>query len=73
MFLIALLQIKCFKNFNSVFLNGDIFFHDADSNIITFLTDDMGFNTVDLNNINLDDDNFDKDDPETINHVRLMT
>ena len=24
-------------------------------------------------NINLDDDNFDVDDPETIIHVRLMT
>ena len=24
-------------------------------------------------NINLDDDNFDADDPETIIHVRLMT
>ena len=52
---------------------GDIFFQDVDSNIITFLMDDMGFNTIDLNNINLgDDNNFDEDDPETINHVRLM-
>ena len=34
----------------------------------------MDFDTIDLNNINLnDDDNFDEDDPETINHVRLMT
>ena len=28
--------------------------------------------SVDLNNINLDDDNFDEDDPEIIIHVRLM-
>ena len=27
---------------------------------------------VDLNNISLDDVNFDEDDPETIIHVRLM-
>ena len=26
----------------------------------------MGFNTIDLNNINLDYDNFNKDDPESV-------
>lgn len=31
----------------------------------------MGFNTITLNNINLDDDNF-AEDPENINHVRLL-
>ena len=33
----------------------------------------MGFNTADINNINLDnnDDAFDEDELETINHVRL--
>ena len=31
-------------------------FHDLDSNIITFLDDDMNFYTTDLNNINLDND-----------------
>ena len=44
---------------SSVFSDGDIFLHDIDSNIITFFSDDMGFGTTDLNNINLDDDNFD--------------
>ena len=36
--------------------------------------DDMGFNTADINNINLDnnDDAFDEDELETINHVRLI-
>ena len=28
--------------------------------------------SVDLNNVNLDDVNFDEDDPETIFHARLM-
>ena len=32
----------------------------------------MGILSADLNNVNLDDINFDKDDPETIDHVRLM-
>ena len=31
----------------------------------------MDVNTIDLNNINLDEDLF-EDDPETIVHVRLM-
>ena len=33
----------------------------------------MVISNIDLNNINLDHDNFDEDDPETIDHVRLMT
>ena len=32
----------------------------------------MGILSVDLNNINLDDGNFDEDDSETITHVRFM-
>ena len=32
----------------------------------------MGFVTVDLNNINVDDNSFDEDDLKTIVHVRLM-
>ena len=53
----------------SAISNGDIFSHDVDSNIITFLSNDMGFPSIELNNVNLDDDNFDEDDPETISHV----
>ena len=36
--------------------------------------DDMGFNTADINNINLDnnDDAFDEDELEIINHARLI-
>lgn len=34
----------------------------------------MAFITTEINNINLgDDDSFDEDDLETINHIRLMT
>ena len=32
----------------------------------------MDLNIIDLNNINLDDDDFHEDDPETIIHVRLI-
>ena len=59
-----------------LFCNDDIFFHDADSNIITFLIDDIntkGFNTKGFHNINLDKNDFDDNDPEINSHVRLMT
>ena len=32
----------------------------------------MGIHSVDLNNINLDNANFYKDDPRTIIHVRIL-
>ena len=32
----------------------------------------MGILSVDLNNINIDDANFDKDDPKTIIHVKPL-
>ena len=32
----------------------------------------MGIFSVDFNNTNLDDTNYDEDDPETIIHVRLL-
>ena len=46
------------KSDNSVFSDDNTFFHDVDPNIITSLSNDMGFNTIGLNNINLDDDNY---------------
>ena len=32
----------------------------------------MGFLSIDLNNNNLDDTNYDEDDPKTIIHARLF-
>ena len=32
----------------------------------------MGIPNIDLNNINLDDTNYDKDDPDSIIYVRLL-
>ena len=56
---------------NSLFSNDKIFFHDVDCNIVAFLPDDMGFNIIDRININQYDD-FDEDNSENINYVRLM-
>ena len=54
------------------FSNVDVVFGDADSNSFTFFSDGIGFNTIDLNNANLDNVNIDEDDPETIIHIRPM-
>ena len=52
--------------------NDDIIFVNEDSNYVTFFSADIGIFSVDLNNINLADFNFDEDDPETIIHVRFL-
>ena len=52
--------------------NDDIIFVNEDSINVTFVSDEMGILSVDLDDINLDDVNFDKDDLETIIHIRLL-
>ena len=32
----------------------------------------MGILNIDLNNVNLDDTNYNEDDPETVIHLRLL-
>ena len=54
---------------NSIFSNGDLFFHEVDPKIFTILSNDMSFNCIDLNNIDLDDGNFDEEDTKTVNHA----
>ena len=62
---------KMIKKVHSFFFaNNDIFFFDEDSGNVTFSSDEMGILCIDLNNVNVDDVNFDEDDPETIIHVR---
>ena len=46
------------KRDNVVFFNGDIDLDDIDSDIVTFFSDGMSLATIDLDNINLDDDNL---------------
>ena len=55
-----------------VFSNDDIDLHYIECHIVTFFCDDMGINTRELCDINLDDDSFDDNDLETIIHFRLM-
>ena len=55
-----------------MFSEDNIIFGDIDCDIVSFFSNDIGFNGINLNNANLDDNNFDDCDPETINQVRLM-
>ena len=41
--------------------------------VMLFNCNEMGILNIDLNCINLGDNNFDKDDPETIIYVRLLS
>ena len=52
--------------------NDHVDLDDIDSDIIIFFGEEVGLNTIDFDDINLDDVNCDGDDPETIIHVRLM-
>ena len=60
------------KLHNALFPGDDIDFFNENSDNVTFSKDEMEILSVVLSNINLDDINFDEDDPETIIHVRLM-
>ena len=60
------------KLYNTVFADDDILFFVEDSGNVSFLSDEMGILSVNLDNINLYDGNFYEDDPETIIYVRLF-
>ena len=58
---------KIFEKLDNVIFSDDYKdLDDVDSDIVTSFSDGMSLVIIDLNNINLDDDNFDEDDPETI-------
>ena len=50
---------------NFLFCNDGVDLDDIDSEIVTFVSNDMDLVTINLNNINLDDDYFNEDDSES--------
>ena len=64
---------KVLENFHDTLLTySDILFFDVDFSKVAFFANKMGILCVDLDKINLNDNNFYKDDPETIIYVRLL-
>ena len=64
---------KVIKKLNSAaFSNDDKVSADLDSNFFTFFSNDVGLNSITLDNFNLDDNNFDGCDPKTISHIGLI-
>ena len=51
----------------------NILYFNEDSGDAVFSCNEMGILSKDLNNINLDDINYDEDDPDTIIHIRPLT
>ena len=48
-----------------------LYFNENSSNVI-FGCNEMGILSINLNNINLDDNNYEEDDPDTIVLIRLL-
>ena len=59
------------KIYNVLYADENIVYFNENSGDATFSCNEMGILSVDLNNINLDN-NFDEDHPDTIIFIRLL-
>ena len=50
----------------------NVLYFNEDAGNVTSIYNGMGILNIDLNNINLEDTNYDEDDPDTIIHIRLL-
>ena len=57
---------------STIFSDDYIVFFDLDSDFVTFFINDIGRNSISLDNFNLDDVKFYYCNPETINQFSLM-
>ena len=60
------------KLYTALYADDGLLFFDEDSGDLTFCCDQTSILSVNLSNINLDN-NFDEDDPDTIILTRLLT
>ena len=56
----------------ALYANENIFYSNKDSGDTVFSCNEMGILSIDLNNFNIDDTNYDEDDLETIIHIKLL-
>ena len=65
--------IKMIKRLlTAVYADENILYFNKDSSNVVFNCNGMGILNIDLNNINLDDTNYDEDDPDTIILIILL-
>ena len=60
------------KRFTVLYADKNILYFNEDSGDAIFSCNEMGILSIDLNKINLDNTNYDEDDPDTIVHIRLL-
>ena len=72
MFPIGFLQVKCLKHFTALYADENILYFNEDFGNVTFCCNEMGILSVNLNNANLDDNNYEEDDPDTIILIRIL-
>ena len=60
------------KLFTALYSDENIHYFDEDFGNVVFNCNEIGILNIDLNCINLDGNNFDEGDPDTIIHVRLL-
>ena len=58
--------------FTAFYVDENILYFNEDSGNVVFTCHGMSILNIDLNNINLDDTNYDKDDPDTIILARIL-
>ena len=56
----------------TLYADGNILYFNKDSSNAVFNCNGMGILNIDLNNINLDDTNYDEDDPDINILIRLL-
>ena len=60
------------KLFTALCTDKNMIYFNKDSGNVVLFCNEMGILNIDLNNINLDDTNYEKDDPDTIILIRLL-
>ena len=60
------------KIFTVLYVDENILYFNGDSSNVVFNYNETSIRNIDHNCIKLHDNNFDKDDPDTIIHVRLL-
>ena len=60
------------KLFTALYADENTFYFNEDSSNVTFCCNDIGIFSVNLNNFNLDDTNYEEDDSDTVILIRLL-